>query len=60
MGQAAAVLGQMMGESLYQAKMGDVREGFLTTHWSLIEEIQAKEGSDRALIGGAIVFVLAL
>jgi RNA polymerase sigma-70 factor (ECF subfamily) len=31
--------------------MGGARETFLTTHWSLIEDIQEHEDKDRALIG---------
>jgi len=31
--------------------MGGVRETFLTTHWSLIEDIQSGQDKDRALIG---------
>lgn len=31
--------------------MGGVREAFLTTHWSLIEDIKEHEDKDRALIG---------
>jgi DNA-directed RNA polymerase specialized sigma24 family protein len=34
-----------------ETDMGGVREAFLTTHWSLIEEIQASEDKDKALIG---------
>ena len=34
-----------------QTSMGGARETFLTTHWSLIEDIQADQDKDRALIG---------
>jgi DNA-directed RNA polymerase specialized sigma24 family protein len=34
-----------------QTSMGGARETFLTTHWSLIEDIQAGQDKDRALIG---------
>ena len=33
-----------------QTDMGGAGEVFLTTHWSLIEDIQSKEDKDRALI----------
>lgn len=31
--------------------MGGTREAFLTTHWSLIEDIKSKEDQNRALLG---------
>ena len=31
--------------------MGGQRETFLTTHWSLIEEVKKQPDQDRALIG---------
>ena len=31
--------------------MGEVRETFLTTHWSMIEGIRERQDRDRALIG---------
>jgi RNA polymerase sigma-70 factor (ECF subfamily) len=31
--------------------MGGAREAFLTTHWTLIQEIKSGEDKDRALIG---------
>lgn len=34
-----------------QTDIGGVRESFLTTHWSLIEEVKGDEDRDRALIG---------
>jgi len=34
-----------------QTSMGGEAETFLTTHWSLIEDIQAGQDKDRALIG---------
>ncbi|MHC4744022.1 MAG: RNA polymerase sigma factor [Planctomycetota bacterium] len=34
-----------------QTDMGGAGETFLTTHWSLIDDIQAHEDQDRALIG---------
>jgi len=34
-----------------QTSMGGVRETFLTTHWSLIEDIQSGQDKDKALIG---------
>jgi RNA polymerase sigma-70 factor (ECF subfamily) len=34
-----------------ETDMGGVGQAFLTTHWSLIEEIQSDEGRDSALIG---------
>jgi len=34
-----------------QTNMEDVRDTFLTTHWSLIDAIQAGEDRDRSLIG---------
>jgi len=34
-----------------QTSMGGVRETFLTTHWSLIEDIQSGQDKDQALIG---------
>lgn len=34
-----------------QTDMGGERERFLTTHWSLIDEIQSDSDRDRALIG---------
>lgn len=37
--------------SFDQTSMGGQRETFLTTHWSLIEDIQTEQDKDRALIG---------
>jgi len=34
-----------------QTDMGGLRESFLTTHWSLIENIQQETDKDRSLIG---------
>ena len=34
-----------------QTDMGGERETFLTTHWSLIEDVQSGDDKDRALIG---------
>ncbi|NIP51746.1 MAG: hypothetical protein GWN94_15880, partial [Phycisphaerae bacterium] len=34
-----------------ETEMGGERETFLTTHWSLIEDVQSREDKDRALIG---------
>jgi len=34
-----------------QTDMGGAGEGFLTTHWSLVEHIQSDDDKDRALIG---------
>jgi len=34
-----------------QTSMGGQREAFLTTHWSLIEEVNKHQDKDRALIG---------
>ena len=34
-----------------QTSMGGQREAFLTTHWSLIENIQTQQDKDRTLIG---------
>lgn len=34
-----------------KTSMGGVRESFLTTHWSLIEDIQSGQDRDRSLIG---------
>ena len=34
-----------------QTSMGGERETFLTTHWSLIEDVKKHEDKDRALIG---------
>lgn len=34
-----------------QTDMGGSREDFLTTHWSLIENIQSEDDRDRAMIG---------
>jgi len=34
-----------------QTSMGGQREAFLTTHWSLIEDVKKHEDRDRALIG---------
>lgn len=34
-----------------QTSMGGEREAFLTTHWSLIEEVKRQQDKDRALIG---------
>ena len=34
-----------------QTSMGGQREAFLTTHWSLIEEVKKHQDKDRALIG---------
>jgi RNA polymerase sigma-70 factor (ECF subfamily) len=34
-----------------QTDMGGVRESFLTTHWSLIEDIKEHQDKDQALIG---------
>jgi DNA-directed RNA polymerase specialized sigma24 family protein len=34
-----------------RTSMGGLHGAFLTTHWSLIDDIQAGEGRDRALIG---------
>jgi RNA polymerase sigma-70 factor (ECF subfamily) len=31
--------------------MGGTSEAFLTTHWSLIEDVKSKEGKNRALLG---------
>ena len=34
-----------------QTSMGGERDAFLTTHWSLIEDVKAQQDQDRALIG---------
>jgi RNA polymerase sigma-70 factor (ECF subfamily) len=34
-----------------ETDMGGERETFLTTHWSLIEDVQSREDKDHALIG---------
>ncbi|MEJ2705183.1 MAG: hypothetical protein P8Z79_22310, partial [Sedimentisphaerales bacterium] len=34
-----------------QTSMGGEREAFLTTHWSLIEDVKEHEDKDRALVG---------
>jgi DNA-directed RNA polymerase specialized sigma24 family protein len=34
-----------------RTSMGGQREGFLTTHWSLIEDVKKHQDKDRALIG---------
>jgi len=34
-----------------QTDMGGTRESFLTTHWSLIEDIKQDQDKDRSLIG---------
>jgi hypothetical protein len=35
----------------HQTSMGGVGEAFLTTHWSLIDQVQSQEEGKRALIG---------
>jgi len=52
MGMFGGAFGGTMGMGRYdQTDMGGDRETFLTTHWSLIEDVQSDDDRDRALIG---------